>query len=75
MVACLKEEGKMPVVSDRLKRWVRAGIITSVTLGMRWDGIGSRGHVVRWDFESSFESFSLVIGEKPVMGEQHCAGM
>lgn len=54
MVACLKEEGKMPVVSDRLKRWVRAGIITSVTLGMRWDGIGSRGHVVRWDFESSF---------------------
>lgn len=45
MVALLKEEGNMPVVSEKLKRWVRAGIIAVVRL--RWDGIESRGQVVR----------------------------
>lgn len=45
MVALLKEEGKVPVVSERLKILVRAGIIAVVRL--RWDGIESRGQVVR----------------------------
>ena len=43
MVACLKAEGKRPEVSDRLKRWVRAGINTVVRLGVRWDWVKCTG--------------------------------
>lgn len=37
IVARLKEEGKMPVASDRLMRKVRAGINIVAKLGMRWE--------------------------------------
>ena len=42
---------------------------------MRWDGIGSRAQVVRWDLESRVESFSSVIAEKLVLGEEDRAAV
>lgn len=74
-VACLNEKGKVPVVRDRLEKWVRAGTITLIWLEMRWDGIGSRGQVVRWDLERSLDSITSVMVEKLVKGQAPRGGV
>ncbi|MEE6518465.1 hypothetical protein FKM82_029469 [Ascaphus truei] len=45
-VACLKKDGKVPEKREELKMCVSVGIIVGARGFRRWEGMGSRGHVV-----------------------------
>ncbi len=64
--ACLNAVGKMPVRRDVLI-CVSAGKSVGEIAWRRWEGIGSRGHVVGW-LERSLDTSVSVRGQKEKMG-------
>uniref|UniRef100_A0A8C5PRM3 Opioid growth factor receptor (OGFr) conserved domain-containing protein n=1 Tax=Leptobrachium leishanense TaxID=445787 RepID=A0A8C5PRM3_9ANUR len=62
--ACLKVDGKEPVERDRLKMCVRAGVREEERGGIRCEGMGSSGHVVRCEEDNKELTSSSVAGRK-----------
>lgn len=60
--ACLSGEGTMPLDRERLKTWVRERRIEVDGDRSRFEGIGSRGQVVKWDVDRSEATSSVVTG-------------
>ncbi len=66
--ACLNAVGKMPVRRDVLIMCVSAGKSVGEIAWRRWEGIGSRGHVVGWLERRSLDTSGSVRGRKEKMG-------
>ncbi len=66
--ACLNAVGKMPVRRDVLIMCVSAGKSVGEIAWRRWEGIGSRGHVVGWLERRSLDTSASVRGQKEKMG-------
>ncbi len=66
--ACLNAVGKMPVQRDVLIMCVSAGKSVGEIAWIRWEGIGSRGHVVGWLERRSLDTSASVRGQKEKMG-------